>query len=97
MSFEGQFHTTFTQSLVQHGGASLQVLPTAAQRKTRLRNVYRRCRDKENEALKKATPLAILKEDESLKSYGRNDWLSTLIHHLANVYEQNPIHQTSKQ
>ena len=67
MSFEGHFHTTFTQSLVQHSGASLQVKPTAAQ-KRRLRNFYRRCRDKENEALKKATPLAILLEDESLKS-----------------------------
>ena len=40
-------------------------------RKKKLRTVYRKCRDKENESLKQLVPAAVLVEDESLRAYQR--------------------------
>ena len=45
MSFESEFQETFTESLVRHGGAGLQVKSTSTQRKRKLREICRRCRE----------------------------------------------------
>ena len=44
--------------------------PTAAERKKKLRSIYRQCRDQENEALKKAAAIMLL-IDESQRAYQR--------------------------
>jgi hypothetical protein len=49
----------------------IQKQPTAGERKTKLRTIYRQCRDKENEALKKSAAISVLTEDESMRSYER--------------------------
>ena len=45
--------------------------PTKKQEKQKLRKIYRNCRDKENESLKAIVPKAVLREDESTRSYQR--------------------------
>ena len=45
--------------------------PTRAEQKKKLRTVYRKCGDKENEALKQLVPAAVLVEDESIRGYKR--------------------------
>ena len=42
-----------------------------AESKRKLRNVYRKCRDQENEVLKRPAAIATLTEDESMRSYQR--------------------------
>ena len=39
--------------------------------KKKLRNVYRKCRDKENVAIAQRIPTAVVCEDESIRSYNR--------------------------
>ena len=87
-SFEEEFQQSFTETLVKHGGTNLQIKATPTQRKKQLRKIYRRCRDKENDSLKKTTPLAVLTEDESLKGYGSLH--NTSKHHLLREHKQNP-------
>lgn len=50
---------------------AIQVKPTRAEQKKRLRTVYRKCRDKENDSLKQIVPAVVLVEDESIRSYKR--------------------------
>ena len=44
---------------------------TRAKSKKQLRNVYRNCRDQENQALKRATAITVPTEDESIRAYQR--------------------------
>ena len=70
-SFKEVFEQPFTETVVKHGEARLQIKPTRSERKKHLRQVYRKCRDKENESLKQTASLAVLMEDESVRSYQR--------------------------
>ena len=49
-AFSEVFNTSFTTTLVKHGREPIQIKPTANERKKKLREVYRKCRDKENKA-----------------------------------------------
>ena len=69
-SFTDTFNSSFTELLVKHEKA-VQKKPTPAERKKKLRSIYRRCRDQENESLKKAAAIAVLTEDESQRAYQR--------------------------
>lgn len=64
----------------------VQVKPTPVQQKKRLRQIYRKCRDKENKALKQSTPVAVLCVDESTRGYQRK----RLLQH----FETPPVKQT---
>lgn len=70
-AFNEAFNTTFTDSLVQYGKEGIQNKPTAQERKKKRREMYRQCRDKENEALQRSTAIAVLTEDESVRGYQR--------------------------
>lgn len=67
--FSQAFDATFTE--LRHGKQNLQQKPTALEKKQHLRNIYKRCRDKENEALATYTAIAVLTEDESMRAYQR--------------------------
>lgn len=54
-----------------------QVRPTRSEQK-KLRTIYRKCRDKENDVLKQTVPSAVLVEDESLRAYQRKRRLQYL-------------------
>ena len=69
-AFSETYRTTFTNSLVRYD-SGVQKQPTAGERKKKLRTIYRQCRDKENEALKKSAAISVLTEDESMRSYER--------------------------
>ena len=59
------FHITCTTAIVL---CILQVKPTrSCCTKEKLRTVYTKCHDKENEALKQLVPAAVLVEDESIR------------------------------
>ena len=58
-AFSETYSTTFTDSMVKHGQQGVQKRPTADVRKKKLRNIYRRCRDKENQALKSAAAICL--------------------------------------
>lgn len=45
--------------------------PKPLEKKRKLRSIYRQCRDKENESLKKAAAIAVLTEYESQRAYQR--------------------------
>ena len=49
----------------------MQVRPTHTERKRKLRTIYRKYCDKENESLKQQVPASILVEDESIRAYQR--------------------------
>ena len=68
-TFTNAFDSSFTNLLVKHS-KEIQKKPTAAEKK-RLRSIYRRCRDQENEALKKSAAISVLTEDESVRAYQR--------------------------
>jgi hypothetical protein len=70
-SFSEAFETSFTDSLANCGNTGVQKKPTRAENKKRLRNVYRKCRDQENQALQRAAAIAVLTEDESIRAYQR--------------------------
>lgn len=55
-----------------------QVRPTCSEQKKKVRTIYRKCRDKENDALKQTVPSAVLVEDESLRAYQRKRRLQYL-------------------
>ena len=55
-----------------------QVRPTRSEQKKKLRTIYRKCRDKENDVLKQTVPSAVLVEDESLRAYQRKRRLQYL-------------------
>ena len=50
---------------------TLQVKPSRVEKKKKLRAVYRKCRDKENQSLNQLVPAAVLVEDESIRGYKR--------------------------
>ena len=70
-AFSNIFNTTFTESVIQYGKQGIQKKPTALERKKKRREIYRQCRDKENEALQRSTAIAVLTEDESIRAYQR--------------------------
>ena len=63
-SFSEVFNTSFSDSIVRCGDSDLQKKVSRAENKKKLRNVYRKCRDQENEALKQSAAIATLTEDE---------------------------------
>ena len=69
-TFTNAFDSSFTDLLVKHS-KEIQKKPTAAEKKKRLRSIYRHCRDQENEALKKSAAISVLTEDESMRAYQR--------------------------
>ena len=70
-SFREAFNQPFTDTLLTHGESQLQRKPTQAEMKKRRRQIYKKCRDKENDRLKETASMAVLMEDESLRSYQR--------------------------
>ena len=70
-SFSEVFNTSFTDSIVRCGDSDLRKKVSRKESKSKLRNVYRKCRDQENIALKRSAAIATLTEDESLRSYQR--------------------------
>ena len=69
-SFTNAFDTSFTDLLAKHS-KEIQKKPTAAEKKKKLRSIYKRCRDQENEALKRSAAISVLTEDESVRAYQR--------------------------
>ena len=57
-SFQQEFKNSFTDSLIQHGGAGLQKNPTSTERKN---NKSIQSTDKENQSLTSKTPLVVLR------------------------------------
>jgi hypothetical protein len=69
-SFTEALDQPFTKMLLTHGESQLQLKPTQAEIKKK-RQIYRKCRDKENDMLKQTASMAVLIEDVSLRSYQR--------------------------
>ena len=72
-SFSEAYESSFTESLVSCGNTGIPKKPTRVENKKRLRDVYRKCRDQENQALQRAAAIAVLllTEDESIRAYQR--------------------------
>ena len=70
-SFSEAYESSFTESLVNCGNTGIQKKPTRAENKKRLRDVYRKCRDQENQALQRAAAITVLTEDDSIRAYQR--------------------------
>lgn len=71
IAFAQVFETSFTESLIKYGKENIQKKPSALEKKKKRREIYRQCRDKENEALKRSSAIAVLTEDESIRGYQR--------------------------
>ena len=72
-SFSEAFDVSFTDSVVSCGKAGLQKRHTRAEKKKNLRNVYRKFRDQENEALQRAAAIPVLTEDKSIRAHQQSD------------------------
>ena len=70
-SFTEAFNTPFVNALVKHGKQGLKFKSSATERKQKLRKIYRKVRDKENDAKKKTAAIAVLTETNSMRSYNR--------------------------
>ena len=71
-SFSEVFNTSFNNdSIVRCGDSDLRKKVNKAESKKRFRNIYRKYRDQENNALKRSAAIATLTEDESMRSYQR--------------------------
>lgn len=62
-TFSQVFNKSFTTTLLKHGKQPIQIKPSANERK-KLRAVYRKCCDKENEVRQKTATIAVLTEDQ---------------------------------
>lgn len=74
-SFSVTFGQNFTDAIAKDREVPLQMKPTPNERKKRLRLIYRKCRDKENECRQKTAAIAVLAEDHSMRSYQRKRML----------------------
>ena len=68
-SFSETFGQNFTDAIANDREVPLQMKPTANERKKKLRSIYRKCRDQENKCRQKTAAIAVLAEDNSMRSY----------------------------
>ena len=74
-SFSETFGQNFTDAIANDREVPLQMKPTANERKKKLRSIYRKCRDQENKCRQKTAAIAVLAEDNSMRSYQRKRML----------------------
>ena len=86
--FQEEYHHSFTEAAIKHGKRQLERKRSKKKKRQERRNLMRKCRDKMTTQLSESTPMMVLAENESLKSYMRKRVLQT--------YEEAPSTKKSK-
>ena len=76
--FQEEYQHSFTEAAIKHGKRQLERKRSKKKKRQERRNLMRKCRDKMTTQLSESTPMMVLAENESLKSYTRKRALQTL-------------------
>ena len=86
--FQEGYQHSFTEAAIKHGKRQLERKRSKNEKRKERRTLLKKCRDKMTTQLSESTPMMVLAENESLKSYKRKRVLQT--------YEEAPSTKKSK-